>query len=465
MSTTAALALVLELLAARPAPRDTAPRLSANVDVTGDGRPEKLSLEPVSTSRFRLTVGKAQVEAELTGVRGFTVIDLDASDKRREVLVHAESQGLARYRLFRWENQALQELPLPPGTPSASGNGFLLCDVPVNGWLRRDKYVYDASKPSFTEVPQALYAVGKELEARSGLPLRMPPGEEWRLESGSRFTLLAFKPAPDAPRETDAGGWYLVQPPPNSRGPMGWASAVAVAEAMKPDGQRPPSGPSTVEPGLTLTYVGVSAGVSQSFPLQLLPTLDSPVVAHLREGSIPTLLAASGSWYLLQSETRLLGWARQETLKERLSALRKGRSRDVHASQLFLLQMQVMNRSPPSLKGLVVSHTYASSFDTWHICADGRATFDEYYYDQEQHGTWTLEGEVLHIQYTRKTGQRGVGEPLSGFNDNMEHYARYKSYDEPTSGGDILDLGKVVRQEGEFEYYVLEDKEPSCARP
>ncbi|WNG45831.1 hypothetical protein F0U60_18220 [Archangium minus] len=108
------------------------------------------------------------------------------------------------------------------------------------------------------------------------------------------------------------------------------------------------------------------------------------------------------------------------------------------------------------------------SFDTFSVapfCADGRATFDEYDYDQEQHGTWTLEGEVLHIQYTRKTGQRGVGEPLSGFNDNMEHYARYKSYDEPTSGGDILDLGKVVRQEGEFEYYVLEDKEPSCARP
>jgi len=102
MSTTTALALVLELLAARPAPRDTAPRLSASVDVTGDGRPEKLSLESVSTSRFRLTVGKAQVEAELTGVRGFTVIDLDGSDKRQEVLVHAESQGLAHYRLFRW---------------------------------------------------------------------------------------------------------------------------------------------------------------------------------------------------------------------------------------------------------------------------------------------------------------------------------------------------------------------------
>jgi len=465
MSTTTALALVLELLAARPAPRDTAPRLSASVDVTGDGRPEKLSLESVSTSRFRLTVGKAQVEAELTGVRGFTVIDLDGSDKRQEVLVHAESQGLAHYRLFRWENQALQELPLPPGTPSASGNGFLLCDVPVNGWLRRDKYVYDASKPAFTEVPQPLYAVGRELEARGELSLRMPPGKAWGLKKGSRFTLLAFKPAPDAARETDAGGWYLVQPPPGSRGPLGWASAAAVAEAQKPDGQPLASDTSAVEPALSLTSVGVSAGVSQSFPLQLLPTQDAPVVANLREGSTPTLLARDGFWYLLQSETRLLGWASAETLKAQLSALSKGRSRDVHASQLFLLQMQLMNRGTPSLSGLVVSHTYASSFDTWHICADGHATFDEYYYDQEQHGTWTLEGEVLDIKYTRKTGKRGVGKPLSGYGDNMDHYAEYKSYNEPTSGGDVLDLGKVVRKEGDFEYYVLEDKEPSCGGP
>lgn len=417
---TTVLVLVLALLAARPESPDNAPRLSADVDVTGDGQPDKLTLEPVNTTGFRLTVGKAQVEAELPGVRGFTVIDLDASDKRQEVLVHAPSQVLSRYRLFRWENQTLQEIPLPPGTPSASGNGFLLCDVPVSGWLRRDKYRYDASQPAFTELPQDLYAVGLEFELHSELPIQMPPDTKGSLRKGTRVTLLAFKPAPGAARWTDAGGWYLLQPMPSRGQPargLGWASAEKVLKAYRPEGQPLKSGPP--ELGSALTYVGVSATVARSFPLQLLPTGEAPAVAQLREGSTPALLATDGTWYLVQSETRLLGWVKEEVLVKGLSELRKGKPRDLQSSRFFLLQLQVLGRHP-SPHGIVLNYTYASSSDTYYICADGSAVFDEEY--QVTKHSWTLKGHVLHL-----------------------------------SSEDELDMDKVIKGEGKYE--LLTDRE------
>ncbi|SET75876.1 hypothetical protein SAMN05443572_10396 [Myxococcus fulvus] len=151
------------------------PTNKADVDLDGDGTREHLTLEVTKPGAFRLTVGTAVTEAELPGVRGVTVLDLDSSDKQREVLVHGES----RFRLFRHEGTALREVPLPPGAPSASGNGILLCDVPMpDGWARRDKYLYDAKQPGFTEVPQELYAVGRVLPPPGWVSLQQTPGSK-----------------------------------------------------------------------------------------------------------------------------------------------------------------------------------------------------------------------------------------------------------------------------------------------
>jgi len=348
---TATLVLALAWLTTGTAtPRTNAPKLTATADVTGDGQPEKLSFEARGAT-FQLTVGKAQVKAELPGAQGFTLLDLEGSDARREVLVHGEDQGQARYRLYRWEGAALQEVPLPPGTPSASGNGVLLCDVPMKGWRRRDKYLYDAARPGFTEVPQELYAVGKQLQVQRELELWRAPDTldlVTRVPGGRAFTLLAFQPAPGAARDSEAGGWFLIEK--NGEDLIGMASAQAVAEAQQPPSSQPAAetprpAPRKVSQAMTeLIPAGFSLQVARSFPLQFRRDPASAAIAQLREGSTPRLLATDGVWFLLESESGLLGWATAVTLDESLTALEKGKPRDVRASQLLRAQLRLFVR-------------------------------------------------------------------------------------------------------------------------
>jgi len=45
--------------------------------------------------------------------------------------------------------------------------------------------------------------------------------------------------------------------------------------------------------------------------------------------------------------------------------------------------------------GIVLNYIYASSSDTYYICVDGSAFFDEKY--QVTKTSWTPEGHVLHV--------------------------------------------------------------------
>lgn len=402
MPTACALVLASVLTASAP----SSPALEADLDLDGDGKRERVTLAVTKPGAFRLSAGKVLIEGELPGVKGFTVLDLDNGDKRREVLVQGEAEGAARFRLFRQEGAALQEVPLPPGTPSASGNGILLSDVPMaDGWSRRDKYLYDAKKPGFTEVPQELHAVGLVLPSPHDVELQRVPGsaEVVAVASASRsLSLHAFKPDPG----DKEGGWYLANVADVSQDALGWLPASALRKA-------PPAAPSaaasTTKVLPELYALGLKPRVATSLPLLRTRLDDAETVAKLRAGSTITLLATDGGWYLVQSETRLLGWARAGTLAKSL------------AGQLLVLQLRlraVMGATPserqpwlPSGSGLILNHESAGAYETYHLCPDGRGALAFLVDDHTKYGTWTLDGDTLKLEFTRETRREGVGEP------------------------------------------------------
>ncbi|QRN98502.1 hypothetical protein JRI60_05475 [Archangium violaceum] len=199
----------LSVLAETPVPTRT-----ASADLDADGKPESITLD-VKDSTFVLSAGKARAEGRFEGpVKGFTVVDLASDDPRREVLLQGQGAGgVPAYRLFRLTGGALQELALPPGQPGISGNRILLADVPMAFWVRRDKYLYDAAKPGFTEVPQPLYFVGKGVVPEQPLKLLVSrEGNSVVTEVAAKtpVVVLAFSPAPDAARDDDSQGWYVV---------------------------------------------------------------------------------------------------------------------------------------------------------------------------------------------------------------------------------------------------------------
>ncbi|MCP3060098.1 hypothetical protein LXT21_15045 [Myxococcus sp. K38C18041901] len=206
------------------------PTNKADVDLDGDGTHERLTFDVTKPGAFRLSAGTAVTEGELPGVRGVTVLDLDSSDTQREVLVHGE----ACFCLFRHDGTALQDVPLPPGAPSASGNGILLCDVPMSdGWARCDKYLYDAKQPGSTEVPQELYAVGR-VPPSSGLGVAPADAREQGRRHPGRTredSLHAFKPDP---AERD-GGWCLAGLASKSEDALGWILARELRKKVSVD--------------------------------------------------------------------------------------------------------------------------------------------------------------------------------------------------------------------------------------
>jgi hypothetical protein len=65
--------------------------MSASADLDGDGKVDKITLQPIAddSSRYRLRVGSASIEGKLGDeADGLQVIDLDTRDRFREIAVH-----------------------------------------------------------------------------------------------------------------------------------------------------------------------------------------------------------------------------------------------------------------------------------------------------------------------------------------------------------------------------------------
>lgn len=230
-------------------------------------------------------------------------------------------------------------------------------------------------------------------------------------DANQSLSLLAFKPAP----EDSQGGWYLTSVVGEPGNVLGWLSAKELRKPARIDGDAT-AGAILVLPELHAS--GLKPKVSVSFPLLRTRRDDAETVAKLRAGSTVTLLATEGTWYLVQSETGLLGWARANTLTEGLAAMKKALIPDTRA-QLATLQRQLhasMRASAggsepwqPSATGLILENEYASTMDTYNLCPDGRVTLEFLVDDFKKYGTWTFDGDTLKLAFTRETKQLGVG--------------------------------------------------------
>ena len=283
-----------------------APARQASADLDGDGKPESLRLE-VKDTTFVLNAGSARAEGRFDGpVQGLTVVDLAANEPHREVLIQGQlAAGAPAYRLFRLEAGALQDLALPPGKPTITGNGILLADVPLGFWERRDKYLYDAARPGFTEVPQPVYFVGKGFVPEQPLKLLVSRGGEaavTEVPAKTPVVLLAFSPAKDAARQDDSQGWYLVL---TRQHLLGWVKREALGAApraqKKPDFELTP--PRSAYEWPKLDRYGFSGSVDingdgrpEDVSVDLLPEGEEPSEPPAYESDAPSCLRDSNAF-------------------------------------------------------------------------------------------------------------------------------------------------------------------------
>ncbi|MBZ4417598.1 VCBS repeat-containing protein [Myxococcus sp. RHSTA-1-4] len=206
---------------------DEGPVKSASVDLNGDGKPEALSLEwDEGKDQFVLKAGNATLRGKTDGNEpaGFTVVDIDSGDKRKEVAVHTgETDQDKQEHLFAFDGKGLKALGSVPALTEARGNGIILSDSWQGFWNRRVKYVLDARAGKVTEVPQEMYAVGVEATVKVSFPLARSRTEKTpvaTLAQGSRIQVLAAAPV-------GRGYLFLVK---SSTGLLGWADEKSLVE-------------------------------------------------------------------------------------------------------------------------------------------------------------------------------------------------------------------------------------------
>lgn len=231
-----ALAIALAGLALAPA------RAFAD-DLDGDGTPDTV-LERKEAGACGVTVGTAQWMAPEAGFEtcAVRVVDLDAADPTREVLVEAIGRGDHRgYWLLRLTAGKLVALGgitgALPTPPDIIGNGFVMLDRWMGFFAMRIKLEL-GTDGKLREVVPELYAVGiNALKVRKSFPLiavRGRPEVMARLRAGSEINVVAYDPSPacaPAPGDpVEPCDLFLVRA---SSGVLGWARHSDLAASTR----------------------------------------------------------------------------------------------------------------------------------------------------------------------------------------------------------------------------------------
>ncbi|AGC41389.1 hypothetical protein MYSTI_00030 [Myxococcus stipitatus DSM 14675] len=209
---------------------------STTADLNGDGKPEAISVKGYENNGdfdFVLTVGVSVHRMKVgSEVLGLSLLDLDSSDKFKEVAVHSGMTDTDNIAIvFRYDDRNLKPLGTVPALTEVKGNGIILSDSWRGFWNGRDKYVVDPKTQKLTLVPQEFYYVGQEATVRESFPITQTRSDKKpvaQLAVGSRIQVVAAARVPGSPHTAFA---YLVK---SSTGLMGWTTPEVLS--AKTDG-------------------------------------------------------------------------------------------------------------------------------------------------------------------------------------------------------------------------------------
>jgi hypothetical protein len=209
----------------------------AAVDLDGDKEVDQISISTTESGDFLLDVDGIETSGHLTEgeADGFAIVDIDLSDKFKEIAVHTPGPSDDdEYLIYRYDGRSIKEMGRLSGGPKFSGNGIVLVDDWMGFWIKREKYVLDKGSMALRLVPQELYYVGIEGKVDKGFPIyekRTGSDVVANVRPGSKVLIIACDPSPTSDDAT--GGyfldWYLIK---SETGLVGWARLGEFGERM-----------------------------------------------------------------------------------------------------------------------------------------------------------------------------------------------------------------------------------------
>jgi hypothetical protein len=197
---------------------------SAQEDLNGDSKIEDIVLTTnTELGGFVLKMDKfskkGKFQSALEDVDGFIIVDIDKTDKYKEVAVHTPGPSSDdEYLIFWYDGKAIKEMGYLSRWPIFYGNGIVNVDAWMGFWSIREKYVLDKKSRTLQQVPQEFYYVGVEAEVIETFPIyktRSASHVVANLKPKSVCLILVCDPSP-----VEYGDdWYLIK---STTGLVGW---------------------------------------------------------------------------------------------------------------------------------------------------------------------------------------------------------------------------------------------------
>ena len=209
----------------------------AEADLNSDGKKEKISIKSIkpvtylpSEDNFVLMVGDELITGSLSEgySDGFVIVDIDKSDKYKEIAVHTPGDSDDdEFLLYAYDGKSLRKMGRLYQWPTFYGNGIVLVDQHIDFWSIREKYILDNKTRTLKLVPQKFYYVGIKGEVTKSFPLYRTKKRKHvvaNLKPKSEILILLCEPsvAKKSPNDVDIKDYsYLVK---SSTGLVGWTT-------------------------------------------------------------------------------------------------------------------------------------------------------------------------------------------------------------------------------------------------
>lgn len=202
------------------------------VDLNGDGKPDNIAIQiNEETGAYILKVNSQSIKGSLEEVDGFTVIDIDTSDRRKEIAVHTPGPSDDDvYVIYDYDGKNIKLIAKLSRWPTFTGHGIVYVDGWMGFWVIRHKYQFDAEKRRLSLVPQEFHYVGIEATVRRSFPILQTRNDASpvvaRLKPNSKVSILLCDPSP----KSYGDDWYLIK---SNTGLLGWTREKGFPEKFK----------------------------------------------------------------------------------------------------------------------------------------------------------------------------------------------------------------------------------------
>ena len=220
----------------------TKPLLSTVADLDGNGKKEKIWITTVKEDKnhgehFILHIDKASVIIHAEKLLRFVIIDIDRSDKYKEIDVQTNSGGDGTdHRIYWYDGKNINEIDKLYLKVDYKGNGIVLNSTWTGNVMITEKYVLDKKTRKLKKIPQEMYYVGSPHKVLISFPVfysRHSNEVVANVERNSNILVLAYAPNPVDPKTGDSDimyDWFLVK---TQSGLLGWVQLQTLAQYVE----------------------------------------------------------------------------------------------------------------------------------------------------------------------------------------------------------------------------------------